>query len=98
MWRPNGKEPRVRFWGRLLVGATSLGFVGWAWFFYKHVWQVAIPAFGSPEPYLAAIRALLGRYLAVGGGLLVVWWAGFVLSRSPGTSASREGNRQRQVG
>lgn len=98
MWKSNDKEPRVRFWGRLLVGAASLGFVGWAWFFYKNVWQVAIPAFGSPDLHLAAMRGLLGRYLAVGSGLLLAWWAGFALSRSSGASSPNEGSRQRQVG
>ena len=98
MWKSNAKEPRVRFWGRLLVGAASLGFVGWAWFFHKHVWQVAIPAFGSPEPYLAALRLLLARYLVAGGGLLLTWWAGFTLARSPGAPSPQDSSHQRQVG
>ena len=81
------------------MNTASLGFAGWAWLFYKNVWQVAIPAFGSPEPYLAALRGLLVRYLVVGGGLLLVWWSGLILARSrPVALSVQDEGRRRQVG
>ncbi|NLK08550.1 MAG: hypothetical protein GX316_07610 [Firmicutes bacterium] len=97
MWRSGKKESRMRFWGRLLLGTASLGVLGWAWLFYQNVWQGAIPAFGSPDPHLAALKTLLAKYLAAGGGLLLVWWAGFVLYRSSDSSVSRENRRPRQL-
>ncbi len=99
MWRTSRKKASpVRYWGRLLMNVASLGFAGWAWLFYKNVWQAAIPAFGSPEPYLAALRGLLAKYLVVGGGLLLAWWSGFILARSKPTTSVQEQDRQQQVG
>ena len=95
---PMRRDPRSRLWGRILMNAASVGSVGWGWLFYKHIWQAAIPAFGSPEPYLASLRWLLAKYLVAGGGLLLAWWAGFSLARSPRRSKVEEGTGQRQLG
>ena len=91
-------NPHIQKWGRVLLGAASLGFALWAWHFYRNVWEVAIPAFGSPAPYLASLRALLAKYLAAGGGLLMVWWGGFAMARSPKASSKKTGGGQRQTG
>jgi hypothetical protein len=99
MWRTSRKKaPQARFWGRLLMNVASLGFGGWAWLFYRNIWQAAIPAFGSPEPYMAALRWLLVKYLAVGGGLLLAWWSGLILARSKPAVSVQEAGHQRQVG
>jgi|LSQX01.1.fsa_nt_gb hypothetical protein len=92
------KASRVKFWGRLLLSAASLGIVGWAWLFYKNVWDVSIPAFGSPEPYLESLRWLLARYLLVGGGLLMAWISGLAMARSDTLGQSQQTSRQRQMG
>ncbi|MGI6566084.1 MAG: hypothetical protein ACOX3I_01915 [Limnochordia bacterium] len=90
--------PRVRLWGHLLLLAASLGVVGWAWLFYKNVWDAAIPAFGSPEPYLESLRWLLARYLLAGGGLLVAWLSGLAMVRSSTPGRVHGSGRQRQMG
>ncbi|NMB46940.1 MAG: hypothetical protein GX998_11105 [Firmicutes bacterium] len=80
------------------MSAASLGFAGWAWLFYRNIWQAAIPAFGSPEPYLEALRWLLARYLMAGGGLVVAWWSGLILARSKSAASVQKTGQQRQVG
>lgn len=92
------KVSRVKFWGRLLLAAASLGIVGWAWLFYKNVWDVSIPAFGSPEPYLEPLRWLLARYLLAGGGLLLAWISGLAMVRSDAGGRAHQTGRQRQMG
>lgn len=92
------KLPQMWFLGRLLMRITTLGFAGWAWLFYRNIWQAAIPAFGSPEPYLEALRWLLAKYLMAGGGLLLSWTLGYVLVRSQPRKSVQEVSRQRQVG
>jgi len=92
------KGSRLRFWGRVLLSAASLGITGWAWMFYKHIWGASIPAFGSPDPYLEPLRWLLARYLLVGGGLLLAWISGLAMARSGTEGQAHQSGRQRQMG
>jgi hypothetical protein len=92
------KVSRVKFWGRFMLSAASLGIAGWAWLFYKNVWDISIPAFGSPEPYLEPLRWLLARYLLAGAGLLLAWISGLAMVRSDAVGRTHKTGRQRQMG